>query len=178
MTDPAAAILEEELVGRPIPDLVLASTAGTTLRLADASLPDFVLFIYPRIARPEDPVAAEWLAIPGARGCTAESCEFRDLAIDYRDVGLSIYELSTQGTADQVRACERLHLPYPLLSDPQLKLQRSLGLPTFTFEGRQLYRRSTLVVRQATVAVAQLEISDAPSHPRELLARLQRDGSL
>jgi len=174
VTDPAAAILEEDLVGQLIPNLVFASTAGSAVQLANASLGDFVLFIYPRIARPEDPVAAEWLAIPGARGCTAESCEFRDLADDYRDLGLSIYGLSTQATADQARACERLHLPYPLLSDPGLALQRVLGLPTFTFEGHQLYKRSTLVVRQATITVAQLEISDASSHPSELLAQLQR----
>ena len=73
-----------------------------------------------------------------------------------------------------MQVCERLHLPYPLLSDPELTLGRALGLPTFTFEGRQMYKRSTLVVRDATIATAQFEISDAPSHPRELLALLRR----
>lgn len=144
------------------------------MQLAHASLGDYILFIYPRIARPDDPAADEWLVISGAKGCTAESCEFRDLADDFRDLGLSIYGLSTQDTADQVEAAERLHLPYSLLSDPGQALRRALGLPTFTFEGRQLYKRSTLVVRQGTIVAAQLEVSDAASHPRELLALLKR----
>ncbi|GAB2578776.1 hypothetical protein GCM10009593_16480 [Microlunatus antarcticus] len=143
------------------------------MRLADTSLGGFVLFIYPRIARPDDQVSAEWLRIPGAKGCTAESCEFRDLVDDFRELGLLIYGLSTQSTADQARAVQHLRLSYPLLSDPELTLQRGLGLPIFTHEGRQLYKRSTLVVRAGAIAIAQLEVSDAASHPHELLALLQ-----
>jgi len=160
-------------VGRAIPEIVLPSTAASAVRLADRSLGGFVLFIYPRIARPDDQVGAEWLRIPGAKGCTAESCEFRDLADEFRELRLSIYGLSTQDTADQAQAVQRLRLSYPLLSDPGLTLQRALQLPTFTYEGRQLYKRSTLVVRDGAITVAQLEVSDAASHPHELLALLQ-----
>lgn len=143
------------------------------MRLADTSLGDFVLFVHPRIARPEDQVSAEWLQVPGAKGCTAESCEFRDLADDFRRLGLSVYGLSTQDTAEQVEAVRRLRLSYPLLSDPRLALQRALGLPTFTYDGRQLYKRSTLVVRGGAVVVAQLEVEDAAAHPHELLVLLR-----
>jgi peroxiredoxin len=173
VADVAAAVPDGRLVGRPIPEVVLPSTAGRAVRLEDTSLGDFVLFIYPRIWGPDDQVSEEWLRIPGARGCTAESCEFRDLSDDFSKLGLSIYGLSTQSTADQAQAVQRLRLSYPLLSDPGLTLQQALGLPTFTYEGRQLYRRSTLVVHGGAIAVAQLEVSDAAAHPRELLALLQ-----
>lgn len=143
------------------------------MQLADTSLGNFVLFIYPRIIRPDEQVSAEWLRIPGAKGCTAESCEFRDLTEDFLDLGLSIYGLSTQDFAEQAQAAQRLRLSYPLLSDPGLTLQQALGLPTFTYEGQQMYRRSTLVVRGASIAIAQLEVSDAASHPHELLSLLR-----
>jgi len=173
VADAAAATCGEGLVGRTIPEIGLPSTAGSTVQLADTSLGGFVLFIYPRMTQPDDQVSVEWLRIPGAKGCTAESCEFRDLADDFRELGLSIYGLSTQDATDQAQAAQRLRLSYPLLSDPELTMQRALGLPTFTYEGRQMYKRSTLVVRGASIVIAQLEVSDAALHPHELLALLR-----
>ena len=172
--DRAVARLEGELVGRLIPDLSFQATARGAVQLSDAALGDFVLFIYPRISRPDEPGATEWVLIPGARGCTAESCVFRDLADDFHTLGLSIYGLSTQDSAEQLEAAERLHLTYPLLSDPELELGRALGLSTFHFEGRDLYKRSTLVVRRSSIVAAQLEVSNGPAHPYELLAQLGR----
>jgi len=163
---------EHELVGRPLPDLLVRSTSGTSVRLA--ALDDVVLFVYPRTGRPDEPVLDAWTRLPGARGCTAESCGFRDLAADFRTLGLSIFGLSSQDRAEQHESAERLRLGYPLLSDPELELGRALGLGTFRFEGRDLYRRSTLVVRDGAIVVAQLDVSDAFSHPQELLALLRR----
>jgi peroxiredoxin len=132
----------------------------------------FVLFIYPRTGRPDQPESADWALIPGARGCTAESCAFRDLAADYASLNLSIYGLSAQDAAEQHEAADRLHLPYPLLSDPHCDLGRALELPTFHFEGRELYRRSTLVIRAGVIAGAHLEVRDASTHPHDLLTEL------
>lgn len=87
-------------------------------------------------------------------------------------IGLSIFGLSTQDTAYQQEAAERLHLPYPLLSDPQVKLGRALGLETFSYDGSELYKRGTLVVRSEVIVMAQLEIADAAVHPADLLATL------
>ena len=135
------------------------------MQLSDAALGDFVLFIHPRINRPDEPGATEWVLIAGARGCTAESCGFRDLADDFQTLGLSIYGLSTQDSADQLEAAERLHLTYPLSSDPELERGRALGLSTFHVEGRDLYRRSTLVVHRGSIVAAQLEVAMAPRTP-------------
>ncbi len=87
-------------------------------------------------------------------------------------IGLRIYGLSTQDTAYQREAAERLHLPYPLLSDRALKLRMLLGLSTFRYDGSELYKRSTLVVRAGVIVMAHLEITDAASHPRDLLSAL------
>lgn len=169
----ASTTCDGGLVGRMIPAIALSSTAGSAVQLANTSLGDFVLFMHPRITRPDDQLSAEWLRVPGAKGCTAESCEFRDLAEAFLELGLSIYGLSTQDCTDQAQAAQRLRLSYPLLSDPGLTLQRALGLPSFAYEGREMYRRSTLVVRNASIVIAQLEISDAASHPHELLSLLR-----
>lgn len=154
------------------PALLLPATTGDDLDPVRDSGGDFVLFVYPRTGRPDRPEADDWALIPGAKGCTAESCEFRDLASEFSMIGLKIYGLSTQDTSYQQEAAERLHLPYPLLSDQTLELGRLLGLPAFRYDGSVLYRRSTLVVRAGEIVLAQLEISDAASHPRDLLAAL------
>lgn len=162
----------QRLVGMPVPVLGFPATTGHLVDLAEGALGDFVLFIYPRTGRPDQPEGDEWALIPGAKGCTAESCEFRDLAAEFSLIGLSIFGLSTQDTAYQQEAAERLHLPYPLLSDPQVKLGRALGLETFSYDGSELYKRGTLVVRSRVIVMAQLEIADAAVHPADLLATL------
>ncbi len=154
------------------PELRLPATTGDELDPVRDSGGDFVLFVFPRTGRPDQPEADDWALIPGAKGCTAESCEFRDLATDFSLIGLKIYGLSAQDTAYQREAAERLHLPYPLLSDKTLKLGMLLGLSTFPYDGSELYKRSTLVVRAGVVVMTQWEIADAASHPRDLLATL------
>lgn len=158
---------------RPMPPIALHSTAGTTVDLSDPSLGDYVLFIYPRTGRPDHLEAAEWAVLPGAKGCTTESCEFRDLAGDYARIGFSIMGLSTQDTIYQGEAVERLHLPYPLLSDPDRLLADALGLEVFTFESQNLYKRCTLVVRDGLLNKVHSTIADPASHPRELLTMLE-----
>lgn len=161
-------------VGRRMPPLSLASTAGENIDLSDVSLGDYVLFIYPRTGRPDEPEASGWALIPGAKGCTAESCEFRDLAGEYAAIGFSLLGLSTQSTGYQREAVQRLHLPYLLLSDPAMELGRELGLAHFTFDGSTLYKRCTLVVRAGVIVDAHQDIADAALHPHELLALLTR----
>ncbi|WP_378147114.1 peroxiredoxin [Cnuibacter sp. UC19_7] len=159
-------------VGETFPAVQLPATTGGILDPVADSAGDFVLFVYPRTGRTDRPEDDDWALIPGAKGCTAESSEFRDLAADFARIGLRIYGLSTQDTDDQREAAERLHLPYPLLSDQELTLRDLLGVPTFRYDGVELYRRSTVVVRAGVVVWAEWGILDAESHPRALLADL------
>ncbi len=142
------------LVGTKMPPLALASTRGGTMRvdIAPEGCERLVLYAYPRTGRPgEEPLAPNWDRIPGARGCTPESCAFRDHAVELREAGAAVAGLSTQDTAYQLEAVERLGLPFPLLSDAELELTAALGLPTFTVAGQTLLKRLTLVVRNALV---------------------------
>ena len=168
--------LAQRLVGEQFPLVALPSTAGKTMGPMDFSTGSFVLFIYPRTGRPDRVEPPEWSLVPGAKGCTPEACEFRDLADDFASIGYRVIGLSSQDTDYQREAVERLHLPYPLLSDPGFVLATACGLPTFGFEGELLHVRSTLVVREHTITHAFLGITDAAAHPAALLKELARSG--
>jgi peroxiredoxin len=114
-----------------------------------------VVFAYPRTGRPGEELPggeAGWNAIPGARGCTPEACSFRDETARFGALGARVFGLSTQDTEYQREAVERLHLPYPLLSDAGLRLTEALDLPTFEVDGLRLLRRLTLIVRDGRIA--------------------------
>jgi len=133
------------LSGMTMPDLTLPATDGTQVNLA--RLPGrHVIYIYPMTGRPDRALPDGWNEIPGARGCTPQSCSFRDHYAELQALNTSVFGLSTQSTDYQQEARERLHLPFQLLSDEGLQLKAALGLPTFEVDGMKLYKRLTLVV--------------------------------
>lgn len=128
----------------------LPTSAGNWVDLA--GLPGrTVLYIYPRTGRPDGPLPEGWDLIPGARGCTPQSCAFRDHHAELQAAGARVFGLSTQDTAYQREAAGRLHLPFPLLSDAELRLAAALRLPTFEVEGQTLLQRVTLMLREGVV---------------------------
>jgi len=134
------------LIGMRIPDLALVATDGTAVnpsRLKGRA----IVYVYPRTGRPGQALPTGWDAIPGARGCTPQSCGFRDHFADLKRLGVnSLYGLSTQDSAYQREAVERLHLPFAILSDADLKLSRALKLPTFSVDGMTLLKRMAWVI--------------------------------
>ena len=139
------------LPGLRLPALTLPATGGAAVDLS--ALPGrTVVYAYPRTADPEHGSPEGWDSIPGARGCTPQSCAFRDHYQELRGLGVAqVFGLSTQATAYQQEAATRLHLPFPLLSDAALALTRALGLPVFQAGGMTLLRRLTLVLDAGTV---------------------------
>ena len=130
-----------------MPDVVLPSTSGERVNLGYLSGCS-VLYFYPMTGRPDIPLPTGWDDIPGARGCTPQSCAFRDLSQDLTDKGVTaIYGISTQNTEYQQEAASRLHLPFALLSDAELKLTAELRLPTMEMNGKLLLKRLTLVLQ-------------------------------
>src|SRR5215208_4950197 len=142
----------DHLEGMALPALTLASTSGGDVDLVRAAQDTLVLYLYPRTGRPGEPLPAGWDDIPGARGCTPQSCAFRDHHAELRALGAGVLGLSAQSLADQVEFAERGGLPYPILSDPELDLARAMELPTFQVADMRLYRRLTLIARQGRVA--------------------------
>jgi peroxiredoxin len=140
------------LVGAPLPDLALAATDGSQVNLS-ALKGRTVVYVYPRTGRPGVPAPGGRDAIPGARGCTPQSCGFRDHFAELKGLGVAaLHGLSTQDTAYQREAAERLHLPFSLLSDCELALTRALGLPTFEIDGMTLLKRMAWVIDDGAIA--------------------------
>ena len=139
------------LTGMEMPDLALPSTAGGAIVLSDFSGRS-VVYAYPRTGVPgEKSLDENWEMIPGARGCTPQSCAFRDHHKELGDAGARVFGLSTQDTAFQRDAVERLHLPFQILSDDRLELTHALNLPTMVVGDVTLMKRFTLVVRDGKI---------------------------
>jgi peroxiredoxin len=134
------------LAGMRLPAIALAATDGATVDLS-ALAGRTVVYVYPRTGRPGRASPTGWDGIPGARGCTPQSCGFRDHFADLKRLGVAqLFGLSTQDTDYQREAVERLHLPFAILSDADLKLTRALNLPTFAVDGLTLIRRMAWVI--------------------------------
>jgi peroxiredoxin (alkyl hydroperoxide reductase subunit C) len=160
------------LPGSRLPDVALAASDGSEVTLA--ALPGrTVVFAYPRTGTPgEEPLGGteSWNAIPGARGCTPQACAIRDGHARFEALGVRVFGLSTQTLEGQREAAERLHLPYPLLSDERA----ALGLPTFEVEGVTLYRRLTLVLRDGLVEDVVYPVFPPDEAAEQALERLRR----
>lgn len=146
--DGAAAHLK----GTPLPDIALEGTDGTAWTLARQK-GRIVVFAYPRTGKPgEISLVADWDMIPGARGCTPQTCAFRDLANDMKAAGASaVFGLSTQDPAYQREMVERLHVPFPVLSDHKLELTRALKLPTMEVAGMTLLKRLAFIADNGVI---------------------------
>jgi peroxiredoxin len=138
------------LPGMRLPSVPLASTSGEIVDLS--ALPGrTVVYCYPMTGRPDRSLPAGWDEIPGARGCTPQTCSFRDHHAELRSLGASVFGSSTQDTEYQREAATRLHLPFALLSDSDLALAGALGLPTFEVDGMVLLKRLTLVIDEGWI---------------------------
>jgi peroxiredoxin (alkyl hydroperoxide reductase subunit C) len=157
-----------------VPDIALPATDGRTINLAKIRGPRVVVYAYPRTGRPgESPLVDDWDMIPGARGCTPETCGFRDHHADMTAAGAEVFGLSTQDTAYQQELVERLHLPFAVLSDAKLELTRAWNLPTFEAAGQTLLRRLTLVIRDGKVEHLWYPVFPPDRHAEEVLAWLR-----
>jgi peroxiredoxin len=160
------------LPGRRLPDLALLSTAGQWINPSRQSR-RIVLYLYPMTGRPGVPLPPGWDEIPGARGCTPESCAFRDHHAELRGLGVEVFGLSTQSTDYQREVHARLHLTFDLLSDEAFAFTDALALPTFIVDSRRLLRRVTLIVQSGTIEHVFYPIFPPDRHPAEVISWLK-----
>ncbi|WP_280171403.1 peroxiredoxin [Agrobacterium pusense] len=138
------------LPGMEVPSIALQATDGATVDLSSLGLS--VVYAYPRTSPLGGKALDGWDAIPGARGCTPQSCAFRDHFVELKELGVSrLFGLSTQTTKYQREAAERLHLPFPLLSDHSLLLASALSLPRFHAGGLTLLKRLTMIIQAGVI---------------------------
>jgi len=134
-----------------MPEVRLRSTAGGVVDLSDFRAPRTVIYCYPMTGVPGKALPEGWDMIPGARGCTPQSCGFRDHYQDLARLEAQVFGLSTQISEYQREMAERLHLPFEVLSDCEFQLCDALRLPTFEVEGMRLVKRITLIVREGRI---------------------------
>jgi peroxiredoxin len=161
------------LTGKRLPDLALAATDGGRVNLAGLA-GRTVVYIYPRTGVPGVANPDGWDNIPGARGCTPQSCAFRDHAAELTALGVAhLFGLSTQDTAYQREAVERLHLPFPILSDEKLQLTHALDLPTFIAGGMTLLKRMAWVIEDGRIAKVFYPVFPPDKNAGEVIAWLR-----
>lgn len=138
------------LLNLPVPSVSLISTSENTIDVA-AVKGTVVIFIYPMNGHPDSPPIPGWNEIPGARGCTPQSCSFRDYFSQLKKFGVTTFGLSAQPLAEQQEAHSRLKLPFELLNDTKLEFTNSLRLPTFEYNSTTFIKRITLVLKDGVI---------------------------
>ncbi|HKK13645.1 MAG TPA: peroxiredoxin [Gammaproteobacteria bacterium] len=162
----------DHLEGEKLPSLSLEGTAGRTVDLS-SDLGITVVCFYPLLGRPDAPPMIGWNEIPGARGCTPQSCAFRDRHSELRELGVKVYGVSAQPLADQKEAVERLGLPFELLNDSALALAHALSLPTFEYESLRLIKRLTLVAVDGVIRKVFYPVFPPHRNPDDVIAWLR-----
>jgi peroxiredoxin len=163
------------LTGMRVPSIALQATYGTTVDLSSLHTPGrVVVYTYPRTGKPGVPNPEGWDLIPGARGCTPQTCAFRDHFAEAKALGVGyLFGLSTQGPAYQKEAAERLHLPFTILSDEFFELTTALRLPTFATSGMTLLKRLTLVINDGVIEHVFYPVFPPDRNADEVLAWLK-----
>ena len=161
------------LLGRRLPAVKLQATTGQSVDVSALS-GTTVIYCYPLTGRPDLSLPDGWDDIPGARGCTPQSCAFRDHYQELRHLGVDVYGLSTQTTEYQREAVERLHLPYALLSDAGMELVQALKLPTFEAGAMTLLKRLTLIIADGVIVKVFYPVFQPDKNAGEVVAWLKQ----
>ena len=141
----------DHLQGMLIPRVSLPSTRARIVELSNLTAPRTVLYCYPMTGVPGKPLPEGWDMIPGARGCTPQTCSFRDHHRELLELNAEVFGISTQTPEYQREMAERLHLPFEILSDAEFKLCNALRLPTFEIDRMRLMKRLTIIVRAGRI---------------------------
>ena len=154
----------DHLKGQRLPPVSLHATNHATINLGN--VPGMiVIYCYPMTGQPNVPLPEGWDQIPGARGCTPQSCAFRDHYQEIRALGAEVFGLSVQTSDYQKEMASRLHLPFPILSDVSYEFQKALNLPTFEAAGMRLLKRITLIANDGVIQAIHYPVFPSDSDP-------------
>ena len=161
----------DHLIGANLPDLALLATDGSMVNLSIMPKKT-VLYCYPMTGQPGVALPDGWDDIPGARGCTPQSCSFRDHHAELSALGADVFGLSTQDTEYQQEMVERLHLPFLVLSDAAFALINALDLPTFEAAGMRLVKRVTMIAEKGIITAVHYPVFPSDSDPEWVMQHL------
>lgn len=161
----------DHLMGSALPSVSLTSTSGRIVDLS-AYTGTLVIYFYPMLGRPDSPPLVGWNEIPGARGCTPQTCAFRDHHAELKQLGVEVFGVSTQPLEDQQGAHVRLHLPFELLNDGHLTLTHALQLPTFEYTGSRLIKRLTVIAIDGVIRKVFYPVFPPDKNAREVITWL------
>ena len=168
--DGAASHLEGSL----LPNLTLNSTDGASVNFGELS-GRWVIYVYPMTGRPDMQLPDGWDGIPGARGCTPQSCSFRDHYAELQALHTGVFGLSVQSTEYQREVRDRLHLPFQMLSDSTLQLKSEMRLPTFPVSGMELFKRLTLITNEGRIEKVFYPVFPPDQNVDEVLVWLRKN---
>ncbi len=160
-------------IGMRLPSLSLLATNGTKVNLSQVQ-GRFVVYCYPRTGTPNTSLPEGWDRIPGARGCTPQSCAYRDHYQELKALGAEVFGLSVQTTEYQTEMVNRLHLPFLVLSDEHFEFQPALNFPTFEVAGMTLLKRLTLIVKDGVVQYVHYPVFPSDTDPAWVFDKLSR----
>jgi len=152
------------LRGMKLPNISLVTTSGKTINLGNIK-GKLVIYCYPMTGQPNIALPDGWDQIPGARGCTPQSCSFRDHYQELKALGAEVIGLSVQTTDYQKEMADRLHLPFPVVSDADYQFQKALNMPTFLAAGMTLLKRVTLIAHNGVIEAVHYPIFPSDSDP-------------
>jgi peroxiredoxin len=161
------------LAGMALPDLELPSTSNRRVNLSKISARRVVIYCYPMTGRPGVALPAGWDEIPGARGCTPETCGFRDHHAELNQLGAEVFGVSVQSTAYQQEMVARLEVPFEVLSDERMAFTHALKLPTFVAGGMTLFKRLTIVARDGRIEHVFYPVFPPDTHAEDVIAWLK-----
>ncbi len=164
----------DHLPGMTMPSIPLRSTNDRVIDLSRMTSGRVIVYAYPRTGTPDKSVPPEWDEIPGARGCTPQSCSMRDHYRELQSLGAEVFGLSTQSSEYQKEMAARLHLPFEVLSDERLALTHALNLPTFEFNGMTLIKRLTMVLKNGKIEKVFYPVFPPDKHGEQIVMWLRR----
>ncbi len=163
----------DHLSGLKMPSIRLPSTRGGYVDVAEASGRPTVFFFYPHTGKPGELIGKAWDSIPGARGCTPQSCSFRDHYHEFKKLGFEVFGVSGQKIDEQIEFARRVNLPYELLNDSNFELTHTLSLPTFEFQSNKFVKRLALVIRRSIIQRVFYPIFPPDKNAQEVLNYLR-----
>ena len=161
----------DHLLGVALPSVSLTSTTGKAVNLSTHA-GTLVIYFYPMLGRPDSPPLIGWNDIPGARGCTPQTCAFRDSYAELNQLGVEVFGVSAQRLEDQQEAHARLQLPFALLNDGHLTLAQALKLPTFEYAGTRLIKRLTIIAKGGFIRKVFYPVFPPDNNAREVITWL------